>query len=473
MTIRPVQRRPGSVRLSRELGNGHEKVAAVSSASSSLSTFHPELHFSPSLPPLSPSAALRVLVSILCVSLSSVPICLTLNAAAVSSHPFSLLLVSALILLCILGLFAVVWSTLHSSSSSPPSSASSSSSSSSPPLFFFVFCLFSFTAFIDFLLCVSAHGLHPLTAFYLQNGEQYLSSPHGAAINFWDGTVHLACYLLSLYCMLTSNSYLALSLLWSGSILNSLIVLLSGAVVGYGSEIRWSVVLNLPYVVLPLLMAVRRWEQKDALLLWPTRGGHSALSTVTRAAAVLVIAATIAVHAVRSMAALCHLLSVAATASPPLLPPVASSSFASSLLASYATDVEPMLISPSAFPLLQHLFLLFVSTPFLLLLLWHVVSSPSSPLSSASLYALLLHTGAIAQAHGTFLLQCLFPFTLLPSMTDQAETDWKLLQLGMSSRRAGLLTLVEAGVMLGNVWLCWLLLTAQRREQVAERKGRL
>ena len=268
-------------------------------------SFHPQLHFSS--PALSPSASLRVLLSTLLLALSSIPICLTLNAAAISSHPLSLFLVSVLILSALLALLALLWTSLHTHTST-------STSAPSPPLFLPVFCLFTFSSFIDLLLSITAHSLHPLTSFYLTHGELYLSSPHGAAINLFDGTCHLALYLSFIDAITTATPYHTSSIVWCGSILNSLVVLILGAVVGYGGVLQWSMLLNVPYIVLPLLMAYRRWEQREVLVVQGEVEGEESkaraaeVTATTAVVGLAVVGLTVGMHVLRASAALSALL---------------------------------------------------------------------------------------------------------------------------------------------------------------------
>ena len=425
-------------------------------------SFHPQLHFSS--PPLSPSASVRVLVCTILLALSSIPICLTLNSASsVSSHPLSLFLVSVLILCTLLALLlALLYSSLHShpsSSSSPSSFSSPSSSSPSPPLFLSVFCLFTFSSFIDFLLALTAYSLHPLTSFYLEHGEPYLSSPHGAAINLFDGTAHLTLYLAFIHAITRGTPYHTASIVWCGSILNSLVTLLLGAVVGYGGALQWSMLLNTPYVVLPLLMASRRWQQRHVLLLreevdgeeGERRGvGNAAEVTLaTSAVAIGVVALTVGVHALRVSAALSTLVAGQGGIKG------GGMSLSSPLLAWWATEVEPTLLSPSSFPLVQHLLLAFTSTPLLLLLLPSLLPfhPPPPPPSPGLVYFALVHAGAIMQGHSTYLMQVLMPHTTGSVRWMEEGEEGERWEMGWRGGMA--LVSVEMAVVVGNLWLAW------------------
>ena len=409
-------------------------------------SFHPQLHFSS--PALSPSASLRVLLSTLLLALSSIPICLTLNAAAISSHPLSLFLVSVLILSALLALLALLWTSLHTHTST-------STSAPSPPLFLPVFCLFTFSSFIDLLLSITAHSLHPLTSFYLTHGELYLSSPHGAAINLFDGTCHLALYLSFIHAITTATPYHTSSIVWCGSILNSLVVLILGAVVGYGGVLQWSMLLNVPYIVLPLLMAYRRWEQREVLVVQGEVEGEESkaraaeVTATTAVVGLAVVGLTVGMHVLRASAALSALLAGQGGLRR------GGSELSSPLLGWWAKDVEPALLSPSSFPLVQHLLLTFTSTPLLLILLpsllpFHPHPPPFSP---SIVYLTLIHAGAVMQGHCTYLMQSLLPYTT-------GSVDW--VGEGSKGERWGMgwedgmgLVAAEMAVVVGNLWLAW------------------
>ena len=397
-------------------------------------SYHPQLHF-PTPEPLSLPSTIRLLTTTLLLALSSIPICLTLNSATISSHPLSLFLASVLILASLLLILFLLWSSLPLSTSSSPSP--------SPPLFLPVFCMFVFSSFIDVLLSVSAHSLHPLTSFYLEHGEPYLSSAHGAAINLWDGTFHLCCYLLFIFSIARGLPYHLSSTVWAGSILNSMVVLLLGAVVGYGAHLKWSILLNVPYVVLPTLVACRRWQQR-AVLTGPNASKPRPATVGSGMGGAAVSALTVGVHALRVCAALSALLSVGGVRRRTA---VDSSSTA---LSRYAREVEPSILSPSSFPLLQHLLLLFASTPVLVALVPSLFPGRSEPPSPTLRWLALFHVGAVLQGHCTYLMQSLLPYTVKSHWVGKAGERW-----GMEWSEGLILTVVEIAVVLGNVWLTW------------------
>ena len=62
--------------------------------------------------------------------------------------------------------------------------------------FLALFSFFSFTCVVDLLLAFNIDGWIDWLSFYLQHGEKYLLSNHGAAINYWDGFIHLPLYVV-------------------------------------------------------------------------------------------------------------------------------------------------------------------------------------------------------------------------------------------------------------------------------------
>ena len=137
--------------------------------------------------------------------------------------------------------------------------------------YFYVFTIFAFTAVADLLLALTIDEYSSAFHFYLEQGEVYLKTAHGIFINYWDGTVHYILYLIMLSSMLKDKThtkfYRFLSLFWCGSILNSLIVLMGGAAVGrYGTHIKPSYLLNIPYAVFPLVFALRQFRTRTTFI---------------------------------------------------------------------------------------------------------------------------------------------------------------------------------------------------------------
>jgi len=121
------------------------------------------------------------------------------------------------------------------------------------------FSLFAFTSAIDGLMAATAFGLTSVSAFYLEAGEAYLGTTHGALINAWDATAHLACYVVFAAAARRGGaamraSWLApLTFAWAGSVLHSLAVMLPGVFVGvHGATVKPAILLNALYVAVPV-----------------------------------------------------------------------------------------------------------------------------------------------------------------------------------------------------------------------------
>ncbi|UJR14451.1 hypothetical protein I4U23_001448 [Adineta vaga] len=191
----------------------------------------------------------RILFGVVAVSFLSVPICYILSYMKEMKNSLNVFLYSAVICLSVAPLtyFLLIKHLLHVKKE----------------MFFYVFTIFSFTAIADLLLALTIDGYSSAFLFYLEQGEVYLKTGHGLYINYWDGTVHFLLYLIMLYFMLKQRTktkiFRFLSLFWCGSIINSLIVLVGGAAVGqYGSHIKPSCLLNVPYAMFPLIFLLQQ-----------------------------------------------------------------------------------------------------------------------------------------------------------------------------------------------------------------------
>ena len=196
-----------------------------------------DLHETPAITAKEPHSAIRSLLGVVAVSLLSIPICYFLSYLQQMKNSLNVFLYSVVICASVAPLtyFLLVKQLLHVKKET----------------YFYVFTIFSFTAVADLLLALTIDEYSSAFLFYLEQGEVYLKTAHGLFINYWDGSAHLIMYLTMLYCMLKKRTgtkfYRFLSLFWSGSILNSLVVLLGGAVVGrYGTQLKPSYLLNIP-----------------------------------------------------------------------------------------------------------------------------------------------------------------------------------------------------------------------------------
>ncbi|XP_069073482.1 transmembrane 6 superfamily member 2 isoform X2 [Pleurodeles waltl] len=98
--------------------------------------------------------------------------------------------------------------------------------------------------------------------FYMREGEPYLRTSYGIVVCLWDGTVHYLLYLAMASAIIGRRSYRSLGLYWLGSLMMSLLVLLPGNVIGkFGTELRPSFLLNVPYVLLPIWAGMRIFRE--------------------------------------------------------------------------------------------------------------------------------------------------------------------------------------------------------------------
>lgn len=76
--------------------------------------------------------------------------------------------------------------------------------------------ILTFAAVIDFTIALENDGIvHSVMAFYFVSGEPYLKSGHGSGINYHDGIIHFACYIIILLaidnrfveCVLSSRNF--------------------------------------------------------------------------------------------------------------------------------------------------------------------------------------------------------------------------------------------------------------------------
>ena len=214
-------------------------------------------HETPVITAKEPDSAIRILLGVVAVSLLSVPICYFLSYLQQMKNSLNVFLFSVVICASVAPLtyFLLIKQLLHVKKET----------------YVYVFAIFSFTAVADLVLALTIDEYSSAFLFYLEQGEVYLKTAHGLFINYWDGTAHLILYLTMLYCMLKRRTetkfYRFLSLFWSGSILNSLLVLLGGAAVGrYGTHIKPSYLLNIPYALFPLIFALRQFRSRDSFI---------------------------------------------------------------------------------------------------------------------------------------------------------------------------------------------------------------
>jgi hypothetical protein len=273
------------------------------------------------------------------------------------------------------------------------------------PGFHALFTLFAFTSAIDGLMSLTAYGSTNISEFYLHGGEAYLRSSHGAAINAWDATGHLACYLVFAWAARRGGATLRapwlapLTFAWAGSVLNSLAVLLPGIFLGkFAERVQASVLLNALYVAVPVAwcaaVAAEAPRQKR------TAVGNSREPT---AAALALLCGAAAASCVAS-----GLAAAGAPAARPLL------------------LAEPYLADDAAFPRLQAVLLATALAPMLVcaaLALAHVSMGPAGAGSRwlrANAALLCFAAGAALQAQLSYVAG-----SLIPCQSCEPDPTWR------------------------------------------------
>lgn len=214
----------------------------------------------------------KIMLGIIVVSFLSVPICYFLSYLPQMADSLNVFLYSAVICCSIVPLtyFTLIRHLVQIRQE----------------VYFYVFTIFAFTAIADLLLALTLNEYSSAFHFYLEQGEVYLKTAHGMFINYWDGSVQYSLYLIMLYCMLKKKThtkfYRFTSLFWCGSIINSLIVLLGGAAVGqFGSHIKPSYLLNVPYALFPVLYLFKQLRSRNQFIEYHNKQNRAKKQTKT------------------------------------------------------------------------------------------------------------------------------------------------------------------------------------------------
>ncbi|XP_045216292.2 transmembrane 6 superfamily member 1-like isoform X2 [Mercenaria mercenaria] len=190
---------------------------------------------------------MSVLFVIFLISLVPLPLCYILNTQQWMQEPVVILVVGVIVLALLVLVPCLMVRRMKN-----------------PEFILYVMGLFMFSSMIDLIIALEADGMIPeVMTFYLKDGEPYLWTPYGTMINYWDGTVHYGLCLWILYAISKRWSYRKVGLFWAGSIINSLLVLVPGSVLGkFG--IKVAILLNLPYLFVPVWIAFRLLKSRQA-----------------------------------------------------------------------------------------------------------------------------------------------------------------------------------------------------------------
>ncbi|XP_076443801.1 transmembrane 6 superfamily member 1-like [Babylonia areolata] len=249
----------------------------------------------------------------------------------------------------------------------------------------YVFSMFCWSSFIDLFIGLELDGyVKGFMGFYFVEGEPYLNSSHGTMINYWDGTAHYALQFsgVVLYCM--QESYREVGLYWAGSILNSVLVLLPGAVLG-NTAVKWSFYLNIPYVALPLYAGFKLIRERPL-----QARSYRRVPPITRRPVdfmffiFFILAFSFAVF--RGLAILGGSIP---------------------LMKTYVTKYEPYLSDPTAFPKVQALVYLFYFSLYYL----RVMDGLLNPGQLWMADWAIIHAGASAQSQFSYMTSAIHPRT--------------------------------------------------------------
>ena len=185
-----------------------------------------------------------VLTSII-ISLTSVPLVLTVNNHDISSQPIYLMMIGFGVLAVIAFLFM---SFLR------PSERNSAKSLEGRGLFFYTCCVFMWACVAD-LTMQSCHGklISCGEDTYIMSGEPYLQTPFGITTQLWNAVVNYFLQLLAIYQIDNQLDCRITALYWCGSIITSQFVVLIGTFSGsYSNTLEYTVLMNVIFVGLPV-----------------------------------------------------------------------------------------------------------------------------------------------------------------------------------------------------------------------------
>ncbi|XP_052797081.1 transmembrane 6 superfamily member 1-like [Mya arenaria] len=306
-----------------------------------------------------------------------------------------------------------------------------------PDPILYVMSLFMFSSMVDLIIALESDGiLGEFMTFYLKEGEPYLWTPYGTMINYWDGVVHYGLCLWILYCVAHRRNYRTAGLYWAGSIINSLLVLVPGSVLGtFG--VKPAILLNLPYLFVPLWIAFRLLRQQRP------DGGFEPTSKLTSiwqrpvdAIFVLYFLGAVGVDLFRGFIALgCK----------------------EPLMDEYLWDHEPNILNPLAYSKVQMLVYMFYFVPYYAAAAYSLLYPGT--LAWLSDWALLV-AGAAAQGQFSHIGGSLHPRTppefLVPTRPHSRQVFW-LLNLAL--------------LLVPQAFACWTnMATAKRKRNLGKNK---
>lgn len=294
---------------------------------------------------------------------------------------------------------------------------------------YYAMSILTFAAVIDLTIALENDGfVHSVMAFYFVSGEPYLKSGHGSGINYHDGIIHFACYIIILLAIDNRKDYREVGLFWGGSIINSLIVLMVGGAVGKHGA-KWSMLLNVIYMVVPLWITKKVLDKPSNLK--GNSGNDSILKRPFDIVTILLLLSTMFIYIFKGLAALgCN----------------------SAVTLELVNKSEPYLADPIAFPKIQMVTYLFYFVPFCAFASYSLFNGPAK---QWFLDWLIIYAGATLNGQIPYIFASLHHLTekkyRLPNTADAQWSFWT----------QNLYLLIVPQILL--VYYCWANLTAGKK----------
>ncbi|XP_077989375.1 transmembrane 6 superfamily member 1-like [Glandiceps talaboti] len=248
--------------------------------------------------------------------------------------------------------------------------------------FFYVCAVFAFTSVVDTIIALELDDvIDGFMTFYLKEGEPYLSSAHGTMISYWDGSAHYLMQLAIVTAIAWKESYHEVGLYWAGSIVHSMIVFMPGNLIGKnGKNVKASIFLNTPYVIIPIWIAFRLLTTKRKIEAKPSEVDKAQKKgLLQRPLDMFLIVCLLGlslIGEIRGMAALDSPMNVTQE---------------------YLLNYEPYITDDVIYPKLQMLIYLFYFVPYYMMSIYGLIYPGRQWMIDWS----LVHAGAAAQAQFT------------------------------------------------------------------------